>query len=313
MPPPPQFRFVDGASAGRVARRRAVVAGVRGPGAAGADPRGASRTTSICAMAVARVEEARARAGIAKSFLYPEVNGVAGYERAERRGLRRRTRRRGRHDDQTGTSASSSRGRSISSAASAARTRRRSPLASPPSKAAAACSSRSSATSRPSYFLLRELDLQLEIAQRDAAPQRRDGQLLPESARRRRLEPARARSGSRPIARSRRRRFPISSSRSRWSRTRSRCCSAVRPGPIARDALTIGETAAAADSARAAGVAARAPARRRPGRAAAGRGQRRRRRGQGAVLPDDQPHRISRRHQRRSRDLPRRRLRRVVG
>lgn len=30
-------------------------------------------------IAVARVEEARARAGIARSFLYPEVNGVAGY------------------------------------------------------------------------------------------------------------------------------------------------------------------------------------------------------------------------------------------
>ena len=30
-------------------------------------------------VAVARVEEARARAGIAKSFLYPQVNGVASY------------------------------------------------------------------------------------------------------------------------------------------------------------------------------------------------------------------------------------------
>ncbi|MGH9220291.1 MAG: TolC family protein, partial [Vicinamibacterales bacterium] len=30
-------------------------------------------------IAVARVEEARARAGIARSFLYPEVNAVAGY------------------------------------------------------------------------------------------------------------------------------------------------------------------------------------------------------------------------------------------
>ena len=30
-------------------------------------------------VAVARVEEARARAGIARSFLYPEVNAVAGY------------------------------------------------------------------------------------------------------------------------------------------------------------------------------------------------------------------------------------------
>src|SRR5580765_7540379 len=30
-------------------------------------------------VAVARVEEARARAGIAKSFLYPQVDGVAGY------------------------------------------------------------------------------------------------------------------------------------------------------------------------------------------------------------------------------------------
>ena len=34
--------------------------------------------------AVARVEEARARAGIAKSYLYPQVDGVASY-RARRR------------------------------------------------------------------------------------------------------------------------------------------------------------------------------------------------------------------------------------
>jgi multidrug efflux system outer membrane protein len=42
-------------------------------------------------MAVARLEEARARAGIAKSFLYPQVDGVASYGARQTSGVRERT------------------------------------------------------------------------------------------------------------------------------------------------------------------------------------------------------------------------------
>ena len=48
------------------------------------------------------------------------------------------------------------------------------------------------------YFLLRELDLQLEIARRNASPERRDRRVLPESSRRGRVESSRTRSDSGP-------------------------------------------------------------------------------------------------------------------
>ena len=62
---------------GAVAGRPAVVAGLRRPGAAGLDPRGVANNLDL-RIASARVVEARALAGIAKSFLYPEVGVGVG-------------------------------------------------------------------------------------------------------------------------------------------------------------------------------------------------------------------------------------------
>ncbi|MCK7485731.1 MAG: hypothetical protein MZU97_09415 [Bacillus subtilis] len=76
----PNYERPEARAAGAAPRRRAprpqagvdgrpaVVAGVPGPGAAGADPRRRSPTTSTCSIASARVVEARALAGIAKSY-----------------------------------------------------------------------------------------------------------------------------------------------------------------------------------------------------------------------------------------------------
>src|SRR5262245_23306929 len=77
MPSPAQYRFVNGPEAASLAdlpwfqvfQDPALQALIREALGNNLDLRAAT----------ARVEEARARAGIAKSFLYPEVNGVANY------------------------------------------------------------------------------------------------------------------------------------------------------------------------------------------------------------------------------------------
>jgi outer membrane protein, multidrug efflux system len=80
MPTPAQYRFVDGQAQAQaqsmadlpwwqVFEDRTLQALVREAIVNNLDVR----------VAAARVEEARARAGIAKSFLYPQVDGVAGY------------------------------------------------------------------------------------------------------------------------------------------------------------------------------------------------------------------------------------------
>ena len=104
--------------------------------------------------ATARVAEARAQYGIARSFLFPQVGLAAGYDARQASRLSeppqgiaagRRTR--------TGAPRSRCRGRSTSSAASGARSRRPSPRTSRPSRADAPRSSRSWATSRrPTCF-----------------------------------------------------------------------------------------------------------------------------------------------------------------
>ena len=194
-------------------------------------------------VAVARVEEARARAGIAKSYLYPQVDGVASY------GVRQASNacegggcRGGGHDaPERRRTAFSCPGSSTCSAASGARTRRRWRSCWRASRGAAACSSRSSATWRRSYFLLRELDLQLEIARRTLAPQRRDGHCTSGIGWRAACRTGSSSTASSPTGRRPRRRSRRSSSRSRWSRTRSRCCSDVRRGRSTREALGAGE------------------------------------------------------------------------
>ena len=88
MPAPPEYRFVDGAGQ---ARRRSPISPwwqlVRRSGAAGL-VREAMANNLDLQMAVARVEEARARAGIAKSFLDPQVDGGATTASARRHGKR---------------------------------------------------------------------------------------------------------------------------------------------------------------------------------------------------------------------------------
>src|SRR5205814_3818230 len=77
VPVPPQFRFVDSAQASSVADLPwwqvfddpVLQALIRDAIAGNLDVRAAA----------ARVERFRAEAGIAKSFLYPQVDGVAAY------------------------------------------------------------------------------------------------------------------------------------------------------------------------------------------------------------------------------------------
>jgi multidrug efflux system outer membrane protein len=78
LPTPPQYRFVEGASQAQSladAPWWQIFADQTLQGLI----RDAIANNLDLKVAVARVEEARARAGIAKSFLYPEVNGAAAY------------------------------------------------------------------------------------------------------------------------------------------------------------------------------------------------------------------------------------------
>ena len=167
-------------------------------------------------MAVARVEEARARAGIAKSFLYPQVDGVrqrANVRQASDTGD-------GGHDPQQRESTGSS---CPGSSTCSGELRRE--------KEAATALALASEQGRrgvlvtlvgdvaSNYFLLRELDLQLDISRRTLQLNDRDGSVLPGTG-----SKAACRIGSRSIAsvRTVRRpppRFPRSSSRSRSSRS----------------------------------------------------------------------------------------------
>ena len=175
-------------------------------------------------IAVARVEEARARAGIAKSFLYPQVDGVAQLRRAagvERpaggRWTTRKTRR-----TRAACTAFSCRGKSICSAGSGGSMRPPWRWSSPPNRAAAASWSRWSATSRRITSCCAS-SICSSPSRGRRSPQRRDRHLLPEPPGRRRLEPARARSHRGQPGADGGRDSADSSSRSRSSRTRSRC------------------------------------------------------------------------------------------
>jgi hypothetical protein len=146
------------------------------------------------------------------------------------------------------------------------------------------------------YFLLRELDLQLEIGRRTLRlndetvlyfQNRLDGGVQPARADR-----IRALRSEAAVA------IPEIEQQIRSPSTPSRCCPAVlRRVDRWR---SVPRAAAAADPA-GLGVAPRTAARRAAGRTAAGRGQRGHRRGQGPVLSDDQPDRIPGGCQRRSR------------
>jgi outer membrane protein, multidrug efflux system len=77
MPAPAQFRFIEGAQAASLADLPWFQ--VFDDTTLQAHIRDAVGNNLDLRAATARVEEARARAGIAKSFLYPQVDGVASY------------------------------------------------------------------------------------------------------------------------------------------------------------------------------------------------------------------------------------------
>ena len=77
LPTPPEYRFVDSAQAQSLADIPWFQ--VFDDPALQALIREAIANNLDLKAAAARVEEMRARAGIAKSYLYPQVDGVAGY------------------------------------------------------------------------------------------------------------------------------------------------------------------------------------------------------------------------------------------
>lgn len=78
LPSPPQFRFVDGVDQAQALADSPWWQVFDDPTLQGLI-RDAVANNLDLQMAVARVEEARARAGVARSYLYPQVDGVAGY------------------------------------------------------------------------------------------------------------------------------------------------------------------------------------------------------------------------------------------
>ena len=155
------------------------------------------------------------------------------------------------------------------------------------------------------YFLLRELDLQLEIARQTLRlndetvtyfQNRLDGGVS------NRLELDRIQALRAQTAAA----IPVLETPDCAGRERA----VAAAGPAARaDRARLADhrrTLAAADSAGSSHLAPRAAARRRPGGAGARGGERRHRRGEIAVLSDDQPDGLSRRRQRRPHHVPRR-------
>jgi len=78
VPSPPQYRFVEGASEAQSLADMPWFQVFEDP-ALQTLVRDAIANNLDLKVALARVEEARARAGIAKSFLYPQVDAIAGY------------------------------------------------------------------------------------------------------------------------------------------------------------------------------------------------------------------------------------------
>jgi multidrug efflux system outer membrane protein len=78
LPNPPTYRFVEGTGQAQTLADSPWWQVFDDP-ALQALVRDALANNLDLQVAVARVEEARARAGVAKSFLYPQVDGVAGY------------------------------------------------------------------------------------------------------------------------------------------------------------------------------------------------------------------------------------------
>ena len=166
-------------------------------------------------VALAHVEEARARAGIAKSYLYPQVDGTAAY------GVRGASTTEENNDT---THQSGVYGFQLSWEIDLFGRLRRG------QEAAIALALASEQGRRgvlvtlvgdvaTNYFLLRELDLQLRDRPGDPSPQRRNGHLFPEPSGRRRVESSRARPDSGPPRSRPRPPSRKSSARWPWSKT----------------------------------------------------------------------------------------------
>ena len=195
LPSPPQYRFVNGPEAESLADvpwfevfdDPTLQALIREALANNLDLRAAA----------ARVEEARARAGIVKSFLYPQVDGAAQTTVGQASTTNQS------EDDDDNTRANGVFGFQLSWELDLfGRIRREHEsalafvLASDFGRRGVIVTLIGDVASN--YFLLRELDLQLEIARRTLRVNDETVAVLSEPAGRRRLEPARARPHPRP-------------------------------------------------------------------------------------------------------------------
>jgi len=102
MPTPPQYRFVQGPQQAESLADAPWFQVFSDPTLQGLIKEAITNNLDL-RIAVARLEEARARAGIAKSFLYPQVEGVASYNLRDTTNLRGQ--REGEDGDQSNQSA----------------------------------------------------------------------------------------------------------------------------------------------------------------------------------------------------------------
>jgi multidrug efflux system outer membrane protein len=168
LPNPPQYRFVQGAAQAESLADAPWFQIFDDPALQQIIKEGIASNLDL-RMAVARVEEARARAGIAKSFLYPQIDGTASY--GARRTSNTRNQDSAQQDDEGTTNQTGVYGFQLSWELDLfGRIRREHEaavalvLASEQGRRGVLVTLVGDVASH--YFLLRELDLQLAIAQR---------------------------------------------------------------------------------------------------------------------------------------------------
>ena len=214
LPTPPAYRFVE-APAQAQSLADATWFQVFDDPALQALIREAIANNLDLRVALAHVEEARARAGIAKSYLYPQVDGSAAY------GVRGASSTEENNDT---THQSGVYGFQLSWEIDLFGRLRRG------QEAAIALALASEQGRRgvlvtlvgdvaSNYFLLRELDLQLADRPGNPSPQRRNGRLFPEPSRTAAYRIVSSSTGFRPSARRPRPPSRTSSARWPWSRT----------------------------------------------------------------------------------------------
>ena len=301
VPTPRRAPLRRGRGAGGVDRGRPWWERDQGPASSRPSIREAIANNLDLRTATARVAEARAQYGIARSFLFPQVGVAAGYDaRSRSRGFPspRRASPRGKTYQNYSAGYPDLLGDRPVRPASGGRRRRPSPRTSRPRRAVAPRSSPSWPTSASTYLFLRELDLQLEVARRTVQTNEETVAFYEkrlEGGVSNRLEVDRAIGQPRPHGRG----HPAARAADRGRRERP--VPAPRPAAGADRARRGAHRRArgAGGPGRAARRSARAAPRRARRRAGAGRGERQHRRGQVPVLPDDLPHRPPRHDQRR--------------